>query len=162
MALDLLIVLWFIYFWMLLIGYFVIYGLWWKQQRNGYTGLKFCLNDLINDHKFRGASVSEEEKIRLNKLVGNILREAGVDFEEDEDYDSIRKKGYAGYAHLYLQGCRNVSKKINEADASIYRQLIDIDSKLGTEASEQLFWCLQYTTRWDIIKVLLFASNETF
>ena len=97
--------------------------------------------------------MSEEEKMRLNKLGGNILREAGLDFEDGRNYDSLRKQRFVGYANLYLFKCWNDSKKKNEAEESIYRQLIDIDSKLGTEASEQLYWCITNTTRWDIIKV---------
>ena len=34
-----------------------------------------------------------------------------------------------------------------------YTTLVDLDSKFGTTASEQLFWCIKNTTRWDIIKV---------
>ena len=99
----------------------------------------------------------EKEKKRLNDLGGNILREAGLDFEESKDYDWIIKEtsdyGYAGY---YLRNCWNDSKLINEADAKVYKRLIVIDTNLGTELSVQLWICLCRTTRWDIIKVLNF------
>ena len=89
-----------------------------------------------------------------NDLGGKILREAGLSFEEWKDYDWIRKETYScGYAQYYLLKCWNVSKKINEADATVYQRLVDIDSTLGTELSDQLYWCLWRTTRWDIIKV---------
>ena len=110
--------------------------------------------------KFRGSPVSKDEKKRLNQLGGEILRKAGLDFEEWKDYDWITKgvdhqNGIddEGYADYYLVKCWNESKKINEANASVYRQLVQIDSKLGTSISMQLSCCLSWTTRWDIIKV---------
>ena len=110
--------------------------------------------------KFRGSPISNKEKKRLNQLGGEILRKAGLDFEEWKDYDWITKQGahsrYSndeGYADYYLVKCWNDSKKINEADASVYRQLVEIDETLGTDASTQLGCCLCWTTRWDIIKV---------
>ena len=103
--------------------------------------------------EFRGAKVTDEEKKRLNKLGGNILRETGLDFEEWKDHDWLKKDsgGVNGYAGWYLRKC--VSKKTNEADATVYQRLVDIDTKLGTEFSVQLYLCLLWTTRWDIIKV---------
>ena len=85
------------------------------------------------------------------------MREAGLDFEEFKDYDWIRKETYDhGFAEDYLHKCENDSKKINEADATVYQRLVDIDTNLGTELSRQLLSCLWLTTRWDIIKVLKF------
>ena len=87
------------------------------------------------------------------------MREAGLIFEEWKDYYWILEKTYDyGYAEYYLHQCWNDSKKINEADATVYQRLIDIDSTLGTELSDQLGWCLYYTARWDIIKVLKFRQ----
>ena len=116
--------------------------------------------------------MSEEEKKRLNELGGKILREAGLDFEEWKDYDWIVNETYtdelgddvknSGYADYYLVRSWNMSKMINEADATIYQRLVEIDTTLGTELSVQLFCCLCGTTRWDIIKVLEFSSNERF
>ena len=113
----------------------------------------FCgTNDMLNS--------SQEEKKRLNQLGGRILREAGFDFEEWKDYDWITKgtdhrygEDDEGYADYYLVKCWNETMKINEADPSVYRQLVEIDSKLGTSISMQLSCCLSWTTRWDIIKV---------
>ena len=83
------------------------------------------------------------------------MREAGLIFEEWKDYDWIKLR-HPGYATYYLHKCWNDSKKINEADATVYQRLVDIDSTLGTELSDQLYGCLSRTTRWDIIKVLKF------
>ena len=106
--------------------------------------------------------MSKEEEKQLNQRAGRILREAGLVFEEWKDYDWITKGAYhrdqiddEGYADYYLMKCWNDTKMINEADASVYRELVDIDSKLGTEIAIQLLCCLSWTTRWDIIEVRL-------
>ena len=92
------------------------------------------------------------EKRRLNQIGLSILRENG--FDDTVYYDQIRTMRGAGYAHQYLKECWNDLEMLNEADVSIYRQLVDIDSKLGTSASQQLHGCLSYTTRWDLIQVV--------
>ena len=84
----------------------------------------------------------EEEKTRLNQLGEKILNEARLVFD-----------GSTGYADCYLVGCWNNSKMINEADESVYIQLVGIDSQLGADATKQLTCCLTSTTRWDLIKV---------
>ena len=105
--------------------------------------------------KFRGAHAGENEKKRLNDRAGKLLRDAGLDFGDGKNYEWIKENtGDVGYADYYLVRCWNKSRMINEADASIYRQLVEIDTVLGTAVSLQLWCCLSWTTRWDIIKVL--------
>ena len=116
--------------------------------------------------KYRGAHVSEHKKKCLNDRGGELLRKAGFDFSEGRDYDWIIETTkdtlqIQGYAEYYLEKCWNESKMVNEADAFVYRQLVEIDTALGTTISMQLFCCLGWTTRWDIIKVLSFISTET-
>ena len=91
-----------------------------------------------------------------------MLRDAGIDFAGGKDYDWIIENtgSDAGYAEYYLFKCKNESTMVNEADASIYRQLVEIDTALGTTAGTQLFNCLFRTTRWDIIKVLFFIWTK--
>ena len=101
--------------------------------------------------------MNEKEKKRLNQLGQSLFKENGLDLEEHQDYDWIKNKAY-GYAHYYLYKC-NESDMINGADAFIYRQLIEIDSKLGTNTSMQLHACLDKTTRFDLIKVGTFAMK---
>ena len=73
---------------------------------------------------------------------------------EDGFYDVLREKhGFVGYAHYYLQKCRNESELKNKADVSIYKQLLEIDSKLGTTQTEQLFQCVFYSLRMNLIEV---------
>ena len=101
--------------------------------------------------------MSEEEKKRLFQLCQSILRANG--FYLDRDYDSIKLMGGQGYAHHYLVVCKAYSK-MNEVDASIYRQLVDIDSKHGTNASLQLWGCLNITNRSDLIQVWSTLINK--
>ena len=94
-----------------------------------------------------------------NQHGRQILRNSGFDFEESKDYDWIVKeckdggRNFHGYASYYLDKCWNKTELINEAEISIYRELIHIDTVLGTPMSLQLWCCLCNTTRWDIIKV---------
>ena len=124
--------------------------------------------------------MSKEEEKELNQRAGRILREAGLVVEEwngmEMDYNLITKKGInyrygidgygayniTGYADYYLVECWNETKLINEANVSVYRQLVDIDTKLGTSTSSQLSCCLNRTTRRDIIEVNLFLSIKIF
>ena len=95
----------------------------------------------------------------FNDLGGKILREAGLEFEKWKNYDWILEEtDEYGYANYYLSKCENDSTMINEDDATVYQRLVDIDSTLGTKLSDQLYRCLLYTTRWDIIKVLKFLQ----
>ena len=93
--------------------------------------------------------------MKFDELGGKILKEVGLCFDAEINYHWLMKSRYVGYAHYYLSKCWNDSKKTNEADVSIYRQLVGIDSNLGILASIQLDLCLSWTTRWNIIKVSL-------
>ena len=72
---------------------------------------------------------------------------------KDGEYEEVRELGYVGYADYYLQQCWDESEFKNKADVSIYKQLIEIDTKLGTTQSEQLLECVFNTLRMDLIKV---------
>ena len=69
----------------------------------------------------------------------------------------LKKNGWArfahGYARLYLKRCNAESKSDDEIDIEIFSKLVRLDTNLGTTVSEQLSWCLELTTRSDIIKV---------
>ena len=90
--------------------------------------------------------MSEEEKKRLNESAGKILREARLYFEIWKDYDWIKKEDYVGYADYYLHKCISIDK-------DVYSKLVELDTKLGTTSSEQLFDCVSNTLNLDIIKV---------
>ena len=71
----------------------------------------------------------------------------------------LRAKGFFGFASRYLARIRKESNSDDQIDILVYSKLAQLDSKLGTTASEQLAKCLQFTTRSDIIKVLTFTPN---
>ena len=72
---------------------------------------------------------------------------------KDGEYDELKELGYVGYAHYYLKFCWDKSELKNKADVKIYKQLLEIDAKLGTTQSEQLFGCVFNSLRMDLIKV---------
>ena len=78
-----------------------------------------------------------------------------MDFEQIEEYERLRNLTWVGFAHVYLFRCNKVLKSNNEIDIELYTKLAQLDEKLGTTASEQLLECLRYTTRADIIKVII-------
>ena len=69
------------------------------------------------------------------------------------EYEELRKGGWVGFANVYLWRCNIESKTENIPDIEVYRKLVQLDSRLGTTATEQLFECLRYTLRLDILKV---------
>ena len=70
------------------------------------------------------------------------------------EYEGIKKAGLYGFAGAYLNRFNTKVKSDDEIDVEIYTKLVQLDSKIGTTASEQLYWCLHCTTRSDIIEVL--------
>ena len=98
--------------------------------------------------------MSEKERKELNLKAGGLIKSQGRSIAVTENlFDALRENGYVGYAHNYLQQCWNESELTNKADVAIYKQLLDIDSKLGTTQTEQLSWCVYHSLRMDIIKV---------
>ena len=69
------------------------------------------------------------------------------------DYEKLREKGWVGFAERYLQRCDKESKTENMADVPLYTILVELDTRLGTTATEQLHGCLCYSLRLDLIKV---------
>jgi len=71
-----------------------------------------------------------------------------------DDYDELREEDFVGYAHYYLEEeCWDETEFIYKADVAVYKQLLEIDSKLGTTQSEQLLGCLCYSPQKDLIEV---------
>ena len=102
--------------------------------------------------------MSDEERKKLNLKAGRLIQSLGIsDTREMEiienSFDLIREYGFVGYAHYYLKHCWDDSELKNEADVTAYKKLLDIDSKLGTTQSEQLFKCVRYSPRKDLIQV---------
>ena len=99
--------------------------------------------------------MSAKERKELNLQAGRLVKSRGIvkDGEYEDCDEELRELGFAGYAHYYLQECWDESELKNKADVSIYKQLLQIDSKLGTTQSEQLRCCILYSPRKDLIEV---------
>ena len=74
------------------------------------------------------------------------------------EYEILRKKNWVGFANVYLWRCNKESKSDDKIDEEFYNELVELDTRLGTTASEQLFGSLCQTTRSDIIKVERFLQ----
>ena len=85
-----------------------------------------------------------------------------IDFDQVNEYEELRKNGSTGFANLYLWRCDVESKSDDQMDIHVYSQLVKLDSRLGTTASEQLTKCLEFTTQSDIIKVLISTLYKRF
>ena len=69
------------------------------------------------------------------------------------EYEILREKVLIGFAHLYLGKCNSESKSDDKIDKEVYSKLVELDTRLGTTSSEQLFECVYNTSNLDIIKV---------
>ena len=67
------------------------------------------------------------------------------------DNKHVKKNGWVGFAELFLQRFRD--KSLTETDLQVFAQLVELDSRLGTTASEQLTGCLLLNVRWNVLKV---------
>ena len=97
--------------------------------------------------------MSDEERKELNLKAGRLIESQGIYIDVDDEYDELREYGFVGYADYYLEICRNQLKVKDKADVAVYKQLLEIDSKLGTTQSEQLFECVLHSFRMDLITV---------
>ena len=99
--------------------------------------------------------MSDEERKKLNLKAGRLIKSLGIAMIlEDGFYGVLRERnGYVGYANYYLQACWDDSELKNKADVTVYKQLLEIDTKLGTTQTEQLRLCLAYSPRQDLIEV---------
>ena len=97
-------------------------------------------------------SVSERKKLNLE--AGRFIQSLGISIVVSENYfDMLREKGFVGYASYYLGACYDESESVNKADVTIYNQLLEIDSCLGTTQAEQLLQCVFWSIRMDLVKV---------
>ena len=98
--------------------------------------------------------MSDKERKELNLKAGKLLQGLGINVVvKDDEYDELKELGYVGYANYYIRNCWEDSELKNRADVVVYKQLLEIDSKLGTTQSEQLFECVKNSVRMDLIKV---------
>ena len=99
--------------------------------------------------------MSDAERKRLNLKAGRLIQSLGISIATTENnFDVLRENnGFVGYANYYLRRCYDESELVNKADVTICKQLLEIDSKLGTTQTEQIFQCVFQSVRMDLIKV---------
>ena len=99
--------------------------------------------------------MSDGQRKELNLKACRLIQSQGIQkVIADNSFDDLRKNlGYVGFAEYYLQKCYDESELKNKADIAIYKQLLEIDSELGTTQTEQLFKCVFHSVRMDLIKV---------
>ena len=120
----------------------------------GYSG-KIYFRVKYEKIFYRGAPSSDSERKKLNLEAGRLIQSLGISIPVRGNYfDVLReKRGGVGYASFYLKQCYDESQLANKADVTIYRQLLEIDLKLGTTQTEQLFQCVKLSLRMDLIEV---------
>ena len=99
--------------------------------------------------------MSDKERKELNLKAGKLIKSLGIFINVTENkFEMLREElGYVGFANYYMRECLDESELKNKANVTIYKQLLEIDTKLGTTQSEQLFECVFNTLRMDLIKV---------
>ena len=69
-------------------------------------------------------------------------------------YAGLREKHFGGFAHRYLRRrIEQESKSDDQIDIQVYTKLVQLDSKLGTTATEQLLGGVFALLRLDLLKV---------
>ena len=99
--------------------------------------------------------MSDGQRKELNLKACRLIKNQGIQTViADNDFDELRENlGYVGFADYYLRKSYDKSELKNKADITIYKQLLEIDSQLGTTQTEQLFQCVFHSVRMDLIKV---------
>ena len=76
-----------------------------------------------------------------------------INFAEINEYSKLINEGYVGFASVYLKRSNEEFKADDEIDKSLYKQLFDLDEKLGTTQTKQLKNILQYSLNVELLKV---------
>ena len=100
--------------------------------------------------------VSNDKRRKLNLEAVRLIKSLGLSIGEQEtNYDMLReeKYGFVGYANYYVKRCWDEQKLINTADIAIYEKFLEIDTKLGTTSTEQLFNLVFSADRIDLVMV---------
>ena len=101
--------------------------------------------------------MTEDQKLELNKQGIDLLKTTGIDgysgSDNPDDYDKLRRAGYVGFAHFYLKQSWDKTALVNKAKVKVYEELVKIDNQLGTTMSEQLYECVFWLLRLDLVKV---------
>ena len=83
--------------------------------------------------------------------VTEIILKA-IDFDRVEEPRDWKNNENIRFTDLYLKGCGKQSESDKKFDVEVYQKLLALDRRLGESPPEQLYKCLKFTTRSDIIK----------
>ena len=92
------------------------------------------------------------ERLKLVQII-NFDKVNEYNYEYDTQYERLLKNETVGFADVYLSQYNKESKSNDDIIKELYSELVKLDTRLGTTASEQLYKCLLNTTRLDIIQV---------
>ena len=73
--------------------------------------------------------------------------------DEVIENERVKNANYIGFAYLYFSRSNQELQSDNEIVKEVYTKLIELDTRLGTPPSEQLFHSILYTLDSDILKV---------
>ena len=104
-------------------------------------------------HTTRSDIIKDIVKVGSFPRMKNLKLFKIIDFDEVNENKRVKKANYIGYAHFYLSQCHKDSKSDDEFVNEFYAKLIELDTRLGTSSSKQLYYCLKNTIRSDIIEV---------
>ena len=76
-----------------------------------------------------------------------------IDLDEVNENECLKISNHIGFAYLYFSRSNQESQSDNEIVKEVYTKLIELDTRLGTPPSEQLFHSILYTLDSDILKV---------
>jgi len=87
--------------------------------------------------------------------AAKLIKSCGIPIAVKENNFDVLRTEYdcVGFADYYLNNSWDTTDLVNKADKKIYKQLLDIDTNLGTTSTEQLFKCVRHSSRMDLIKV---------
>ena len=74
-----------------------------------------------------------------------------IDLDEVNENKCVRKANYVGFGHVYYRRYKE-SKPEDDIDEEVYSKIVELDTRLGTPPSKQLFMCV-FTLDLEIIKV---------
>ena len=105
---------------------------------------------------FRDLKLKDKERTLLSWKACRLINKNSMIYMGYGDWETIQEYGFAGFAEYYLKECWDQSQLINNADLTLYKQLLKIDAKIGVTQTKQLFECVFWTLRIDIIKVCIY------
>ena len=107
------------------------------------------------ENDFSGLKMKDKKRTLLSWKACRLISKNSMIYMGFDDWETIQEYGVAGFAEYYLKECWDQIQLINNADLTLYKQLLEIDAKIGVTQTKQLLACVFKTLRIDIIKVCI-------